>query len=75
MSLIHNERTKLLATIVNNIATAIILAAWVTPVIALTCGVSGPQSGLKAILLSLGWLVAGSVLHWIARLILGRLKE
>ncbi|HZY22197.1 MAG: hypothetical protein ACJ8DU_22455 [Microvirga sp.] len=36
MSLIHNERTKLLATTANNVGTATIVAGVVTPLIAAT---------------------------------------
>lgn len=75
MSLIHNERTKLLATIVNNVATAVILGGVVTPIIALSYGVSATQAGVKPILLSLSWLSIGSGLHWMARRILGRMRE
>ena len=62
MSLIHNERTKLLATTANNVGTATIVAGVVTPLIAATYGLAGMTwlqlyvlVGIPMILLALGY--------------------
>ena len=75
MSLIHNERIKLLATMVNNVGTATIVAGAVTPLVAVTYSVSGSRSAWFTFFLSLGWFSVGFGLHFLARAILGRLKE
>ncbi|MFL5074744.1 MAG: hypothetical protein ACJ8DS_05780 [Microvirga sp.] len=59
MSLIHNERTKLLATTANNVGTATIVAGVVTPLIAATYGLAGSGMGLFTLLVSVGWLSVG----------------
>ena len=75
MSLIYNERIKLLATMVNNVGTATIVAGAVTPLVAVTYSVPGSRSAWFTVLLSLGWFLVGFGLHFLARAILGRLKE
>lgn len=74
MSLIHNERTKYLATLVNTVAAGTIVAGVVAPVFAFTFGMPGPISGGFAIAVSLVWLLAGVTLHFMVRVILGRLR-
>ena len=74
MSLIHNERTKYLATLVNTVAAATIVAGVVAPVIAFTFGVPGPISGTFTVAISVVWLLTGAALHYAVRVILGRLK-
>jgi hypothetical protein len=54
LSLIHNERTKLLATTANNVGTATIVAGVVTPLIAATYGLAGSGMGLFTLLVSVG---------------------
>jgi uncharacterized membrane protein len=75
LSLIHNERTKLLATTANNVGTATIVAGVVTPLIAATYGLAGSGMGLFTLLVSVGWLSVGVALHYAARYVRGRLKE
>ena len=64
MSLIHNERTKLLATTANNVGTATIVAGVVTPLTAATYGLAGSGMGLFTLLVSVGWLSVGVGLHY-----------
>jgi hypothetical protein len=54
LSLIHNERTKLLASTVNTVGTATIVAGAVTPLIAATYGLPGGGFGFGTFLFS--WL-------------------
>lgn len=74
MSLIHNERTKYLATLLNTVAAATIAAGVVAPAVAFTFGLPGPISGGYTVAISVSWLFAGCVLHYVVRRILGRLK-
>jgi hypothetical protein len=77
MSLIHNERTKLLANTISAAGTTIIGGGFVAPLIAWSFGVPGtPQMEFWAVVsISLNWLGGGLVLHFIARAVLGRLRE
>jgi hypothetical protein len=61
--IVHNERIKLAATIVNNVAAAFIVAGFVAPT------VSG-QFSVGA----LAWIVIGVALHYRAKALLGDLK-
>jgi hypothetical protein len=73
LSLVHNERTKLTATALNNVAVALIVTGFVVPVVGL-----GQRTDLPAaagqLWFSFVWLVTGSVVHYVARLMLGSLK-
>jgi hypothetical protein len=75
LSLIHNERTKLLASTVNTVGTATIVAGAVTPLIAATSGLPGGGFGFGTFLFSVAWLGIGAGLHLVPRIILGRLRE
>jgi hypothetical protein len=61
---IHNERTKLTATILNNVAAAFIVAGFVGPL------VNGAFAGGYP----LAWIIVGAGLHYLARVTLGGLK-
>jgi len=74
MSLIHNERTKYLATLLNTVAAATIVAGVIAPVIAFTYGVPGPIADWLTVAISLVWLLTGAALHYAVRVILGRLR-
>ena len=74
MSLVHNERTKYLATLLNTVAAATIVAGVIAPIVAFTFGVPGPISGRFALLISAVWLLTGVALHYVVRRILGRLQ-
>lgn len=61
--IVHNERIKLAATIVNNVAAAFIVAGFVAPT------VSG-QFSVGA----LAWIAIGVALHYRAKALLGDLN-
>jgi hypothetical protein len=74
MSLIQNERTKLLATALNNVAVATIATALIAPTASVLY--SGDQTPFwpgRAVL-GLAWLGGGICLHVFAHIVLGRLK-
>jgi hypothetical protein len=64
---IHNERVKLLATILNNAALAFIVAAFIAP------AASGHLDLGWHIITILAWVGFGVSLHFSARAVLGRL--
>jgi hypothetical protein len=69
MHTIHNARVQLLATIVNNIAVAFVVAGFVAP------AVSGqlPDTGQAAV--TPAWVGIGIALHFTAQLVLGGLRQ
>jgi hypothetical protein len=76
MSLVHNEQTKLLAALLNTLAGGVILAGVIAPLAALSFGLTSAPGiapvwvyGLNVI-----WLSVGAGLHYIARLVLRRLR-
>ena len=72
MSLVHNERTKLSATWVNNLAAGAVVAGVISPMVSIAA--RGSPSWLP-IVVSVIWLFAGVVLHLMARGILGGLRQ
>lgn len=75
MSLIHNERVKYLATWLNGIATAAVAAGVISPLVAITYGFASGPADLRILLLAtVIWLLIGATLHFVVRLVLGRLK-
>ena len=74
MSLIENERTKLAATALNNVAVATVATALIAPSAAFLYGsaAAGPRNWWG--LIALAWFIAGVVLHVLAHIVLGRLK-
>lgn len=76
MSLVHNERTKLLANALDRASTACLTVGVLGPSAAALYGISGGASIIVPLIAigSLFWLAASAVLHWLARLVLGRLK-
>jgi hypothetical protein len=65
---IHNERVKLLATILNNAALAFIVAAFIAPA-------AGGHLDLGwHVVTILAWAGFGVGLHFSARVVLGRLR-
>jgi hypothetical protein len=65
---IHNERVKLLATILNNAALAFIVAAFIAPA-------AGGSINLGwHVVTILAWVGFGVGLHFSARAVLGRLR-
>lgn len=76
MNLVHNERTKLTATLFNAFAAALIATGLIAPVAAVAYGISELRIGAAytaALLLVCG--SGGAVLHWIGRAVLGSLRE
>lgn len=76
MSLVHNERTKLLANALDRASTACLTVGVLGPSAAALYGIGGGASIIAPLIAigSLFWLGAAAVLHWFARLVLGRLK-
>lgn len=76
VNLIHNERTKLTATLFNTLATALVAAGLFAPAAAMVYGISDLHVGktfiATLILICVG--IAGT-LHWIGRRLLRRLQE
>jgi hypothetical protein len=66
---IRNARVQLLATMVNNIAVAFVVAGFVAP------AVTGQLPDTGRIVVTLAWIGIGIALHIIARLVLGRLRQ
>jgi len=74
MSLIQNERTKLLATAANNLAVAILVTAVLAPSASMLYGLSDPTLHRGWLVVGAAWIFAGIALHVVAHLVLGRLK-
>jgi hypothetical protein len=74
MSLVHNERTKLTANLLNAVAAGIIITGAVAPVVGAIYGIAGPaQASYAALaLLTLAWLASGPTSC--ARRLLARLQ-
>ena len=76
MFLVANERTKLTASWLNALATALVTAGFLAPGAALLYGLSQLSIGIAYMLaLALGCLVLGVGIHVAGRAILGRLRE
>lgn len=75
MSLVQNERTKLLATALNNVAVATVVTALIAPAATFLYGAGAPGRGGWWIAIGLAWLAGGIILHLAAQWVLGRLTE
>jgi hypothetical protein len=75
MNLVHNERTKLLATALNNTAVATVVTAIVAPIVGFLYGTPTAAASKFWPLIGLIWLLVGLGLHAVAQGVLGRLKE
>lgn len=69
MHTIHNARVQLLGTMVNNIAVAFVVAGFVAP------AVTGQLPDTGRTVVTLAWIGIGIALHFIAQLVLGRLRQ
>jgi len=69
MHTVHNARITLLATAVNNLALAVIVAGFVAP------AVNGQLRGGWQTVTTLAWIAFGIVLHGSGQLVLGRLRQ
>jgi hypothetical protein len=76
-----NERTKYAATWFNNSSIACFVIGFITPGVQFSESLEAlntlvPTRDVMAPILSIvGWFVAAGVLHWMARVVLGRLRE
>ena len=69
MSTIHNARINLLATALNNVALAFIVAGFVAP------AVTGQLPAGGRAVVSIAWIGLGVGIHLCAQLVLGRLRQ
>ncbi len=75
MSLVHNEQTKLSATWLNTLATALIAAGALAPLAAVLYGLSAPTLGRGGLIaMALGCFAGGVVLHFVGRALLRNLQ-
>jgi hypothetical protein len=77
MSLIHNETTKLTATLLNTIAAGTVITGFLAPIAAFVFQVpgAGMTSG-RVFAITVGvWLLFAAGLHMLARRVLRRLRE
>lgn len=74
MSLVHNERVKLTATTLNNIAIAAVVAGFVAPVAGVLYGLAAAPASRFWYLVALAWLATGVILHLASRSLLGELR-
>ena len=75
MSPVDNERIKLLAAALNNIAVATIVAGIVGPAAGVSYGLSGAGPNRWWFVAGIIWFLAGVGLHYSAQQVLRRLKE
>jgi hypothetical protein len=74
MSLVQNERIKLLAAAISTTGVARIVTAFIAPIAAYLYGTSTVSAG-NLWLLSFVWLLVGFGLHIVAQIVLGRVRE
>lgn len=76
MSLIHNERVKLLANALDRASTACFTVGVATPVAGYLYGLARYQGGAVFLIGALCvWFLFGIGLHWLARRALGGLRR
>jgi hypothetical protein len=76
MTMIENERTKLLANALDRASTACVTVGLLAPIAALLYGATGTAISPVAFgLICAIWIFAAGTLHLIARIILGGLKS
>jgi hypothetical protein len=69
MHTVHNARITLLATALNNLALAVVVAGFVAP------AASGQLHGGSQAVTTLAWIGFGTALHVSGQLVLGRLRQ
>jgi hypothetical protein len=75
MSMIHNERTKLTANAFNTAATSCFTVGILAPLAAVFYNFGQTAVPVRTVTLGIvTWLAAALIIHYNARLILGRLK-
>ena len=76
MFLVHNERTKLTASWLNTLATALVAAGVFAPAAAVLYGLSSTQLGRGFLaLILLGCVTLGVAIHLVALKLIGRMRE
>jgi hypothetical protein len=75
MSLIENERTKLVAAALNNSAVATIVTAVIGPIAGALYGFGSSAPNRYWFLIGALWFLIGIGLHYLGQLALGRLRE
>jgi len=78
MKAVRNERVKLFAGALDRLSTQMVTVGTIAPIAAVLYGFSAPVAGLPFPTLAVGalaWLGAGCVLHALAQLTLGRIRE
>jgi hypothetical protein len=73
VSLVRNERTKLIATAFNNVAVATFVAGLIAPFSGFLYGTTNPIGSHPWVLIGACWFICGLVLHLTAHMVLGRL--
>jgi hypothetical protein len=71
---IHNERTKLLASGLNNLAVATLASGILAPIIGFLYGSTIGDTHGWWFMIGVVWLLSGAGLHFLAWIALGRLK-
>lgn len=69
---VHNERTKLTATWLNNLGVGAIVAGVIAPSIS-AIG-NGDEAVIPLVSTGLAWILVGIALHMLGRKILGRMR-
>jgi hypothetical protein len=69
MHTVHNARIQLLATALNNLAVAVIIAGFIAP------AVTGQMHGVAGVAQTLVWAGVGCELHFAAQFALGGLRQ
>ncbi len=75
MRLIHNERVKLLAATFNTLGIATIVTGLIAPLISSAYGLTSAKPSYVWLALATLWLGSGTLLHFLAKRVLGDLKE
>ena len=73
-SLVQNERIKLTATALNNVAVATIVTALIAPAASFLYGTANLAAGHWWLVIGVAWLTGGVALHLAARWVLGSLQ-
>ena len=70
----RNERRKITATAVNNVAVSLVVTGLIVPAVSMAYQLSYPHARYWR-LFAISWLVAGLSFHIISRRILGDIEE
>ena len=71
---VRNERRKITATALNNIAVSLVVTGLIVPAVSMANQLSYPQARFWWVF-ALFWLAIGVLLHIIARRVLGEIEE